>query len=73
VQRRNRKPERPEAEAPQSVRPPGAENYPEPCPRNRGTERRCVREIWNQAAWRVLKDARLVRRRPTVPARAIAG
>jgi hypothetical protein len=23
------------------VRPPGAENYPEPCPREKGTERRC--------------------------------
>jgi hypothetical protein len=25
-----------EAQAPQSVRPPGAENYPEPCPRENG-------------------------------------
>jgi hypothetical protein len=47
VERRNRKPGRPrlagEAEGPQSVRPPGAENYPEPCPREKGTERRCRR------------------------------
>jgi hypothetical protein len=55
VQRRNRKPGRPEAEAPQSVRPPGAENYPEPCPREKGTERRCVPGCWNQADGRILR------------------
>ena len=41
-QRRNRKPVRPrltgEAEDPQSVRPPGPESYPEPCPREKGTD-----------------------------------
>ncbi len=43
-----------EAEDPQSVRPQGAENYPEPCPREKGTERRFVREHGIWASWRMI-------------------
>ena len=43
-----------EAEDPQSVRPQGAENYPEPCPREKGTERRFVRERGIWASWRMI-------------------
>ena len=69
MERRNRKPERTrlagEAEGPQSVRPPGAENYPEPCPREKGTERRCRPDRWIRALWRMTRDGRLlVRHRP---------
>ena len=77
MERRNRKPGRPrlagEAEGPQSVRPPGAENYPEPCPREKGTERRCGPEQWNWAYWRMTRDGRLLGRHPTVTGRPTAG
>jgi hypothetical protein len=62
-----------EAKGPQSVRPLGAENYPEPCPREKGTERRCVPEHWNEADWRMTRDGRLLGRHPTVTARPTEG
>jgi hypothetical protein len=55
------------------VRPPGAENYPEPCPRKNGTERKCGPEQRYWAYWRMTRDGQLRGRHPTVTSRLTAG